>query len=488
MPQIDYTSIFSNALNEIYFFSVDTLQFIEVNHGARENLGYSMTELWELTPLEIKPEFTYDQFQKLITPLKSGEINRLRFKTVHKRKDDTLYPVDIDIQMSSMAEGFPVFVAVIQDITEQKKNDERLAYASAIIDSSNDAIIGMTLDGVIISWNRGAESIYDYSAPEAIGQSINILTRADSSDEIDNILNQIKAGIMVNHYETTRLCKDGTTIEVSLTLSLIKDKEGHIFGVSAIERDISNQKALARKLHKLEIRNQRFEIANQFIQGSSHEFRTPLSIIQTKAHLIARSEPGLKHYVEGIEKQVRNLNQLLSRFHEISRLELIRNLHFKYVDLQSTFNYVIDECKKLFGDKVFHFQIEFDENVPKIAIEENLIRKMLIEILKNACQHSQVGDEIHIHVTRMEDKVRITVRDKGDGIRDMDLNYIFTALFRGDKARPMNGNHGVGLYIANRIIILHHGELEAQSDTGEGTTVSIYLPIHQAIKTDENPA
>ena len=131
---------------------------------------------------------------------------------------------------------------VARDISERKRVEEALARLAAIVDSSEDAIIGKTLDATIISWNRGAERIYGYTATEAIGQPIGMLLPPGSEDEVPAIMERIRRGEKVEHYETKRQRKDATIIDVSVTVSPIKTPDGDVIGASAVARDITERK------------------------------------------------------------------------------------------------------------------------------------------------------------------------------------------------------------------------------------------------------
>ena len=171
-------------------------------------------------------------------------------------------------------------VVVMHDITEQKRNEKQLAHFSAIIDSSHDAIIGKSLDGVVTSWNPGAEHLYGYTAAEMIGQPISTLVPPDRPNEIENLLSMLEEGGRMDQYDTVRRRKDGTLVDVSLTLSPIKNNDGRIIGASAIAHEITNRKRAEQELNRAK---QAAEAANraksEFLANMSHEIRTPMTAI-----------------------------------------------------------------------------------------------------------------------------------------------------------------------------------------------------------------
>ena len=166
-------------------------------------------------------------------------------------------------RLTVLAHANPIFdeagrllgaVNVLVDITERKRAEDMRQHLAAIIESSDDAIIGKTLEGIITSWNRGAERLYGYTAEEVLGKPISILMPPDLPDEIPQILERLKRGEALDHYETQRLRKDGTRLDVSLTISPIRDASGRIIGASKIARDITSASGPSRRLRKMEER------------------------------------------------------------------------------------------------------------------------------------------------------------------------------------------------------------------------------------------
>jgi PAS domain S-box-containing protein len=166
-------------------------------------------------------------------------------------------------RLTVLAHATPIFdepggllgaVNVLVDITERKQVETMRQHLAAIIESSDDAIIGKTLEGIITSWNRGAQRLYGYTAEEVVGKTVSILTPPDLTDEFPRILERLRRGEPLDHYETQRLCKDGTRLDVSLTISPIRDASGRLIGASKIARDITERKRAERALKESEER------------------------------------------------------------------------------------------------------------------------------------------------------------------------------------------------------------------------------------------
>ena len=267
--------IVEDSVSEVYIFDADSYYFELVNRGARENLGYSMEELRQLTPWDIKPQFSKEEFVQYVTPLRNGEVANQLFETQHQRKDGSIYDVAVQLQYFPGVEN--LFYASISDITDRKRGEEAQAHLAAIVACSSDAIISKSLDGTITSWNKGAEKIYGYSAEEMIGKSIDILIPDDRQDEEEGIIERISRAEQVSNYETVRRCRDGREVDVSVTISPIFDSSGKIVGASKIAHDIT-----ARKLA---------ETREQLLMGEvNHRAKNMLTLVQVIARQTAAND------------------------------------------------------------------------------------------------------------------------------------------------------------------------------------------------------
>ena len=268
--------IVEDSVSEVYIFDAETYKFKLVNRGARENLGYTMEELRQLTPWDLKPEFTAEEFARMVEPLRSGGKPHLLFETLHKRKDGTVYEVAVQLQLIRGVEN--VFYASITDITERKRAEEARAHLAAIVASSSEAIISQTMDGTIKSWNGGAEQIFGYTADEMIGTSIRRLVPADRQDEEENFLIRIQGGERIRNCETVRVCRDGRHVNVSVTISPIFDSAGTIVGASKIAHDISERKRAEERERLL-------------VREVNHRAKNLLSLVQAIARQTAVGDP-----------------------------------------------------------------------------------------------------------------------------------------------------------------------------------------------------
>ncbi len=218
------------------------------NKGAERIFGYSEEEAVGKNITLIIPQDRRDEEATILARLRRGE--RIdHFETGRVRKDGS--PVDISLAVSPVkdAEGRVIGASkVARDITERKRVERATGLLAAIVDSSEDAIISKSLDGLITSWNEGAERIFGYSAEEAVGQHISLIIPPDRRDEEVNILERLRRGERIEHFETVRASKDGRPVDVSLTISPVKDAAGRVIGASKVARDITERKRIEQAL------------------------------------------------------------------------------------------------------------------------------------------------------------------------------------------------------------------------------------------------
>ena len=214
-------------------------------------MGWSREEFIGMHPRQFDMGLDEPSIERLSQRARAGEI--ITFETRHRRKDGTTFPVEI--RTGTFKQGAKLFyLALARDISERKQAEERQAKLAAIVESSDDAIISKDLNGIITTWNTGAERIFGYVAREVIGQSVTILVPPDRVDEVRGILERIRRGERVHHFETVRRRKDGTLLDISLTVSPIIDESGNVVGASKVARDISERKRAEEELRATEAR------------------------------------------------------------------------------------------------------------------------------------------------------------------------------------------------------------------------------------------
>jgi two-component system sensor histidine kinase VicK len=356
-------------------------------------------------------------------------------------------------------------------ISAMKLVEERTATLTAIIDSSDDAIISKDLNSIITSWNISAERIFGYTAEEMIGQSILKLIPADRHGEETMILSQLKMGNRVNHFETKRLTKQGILIDVSLTISPVKDKAGNIIGLSKIARDITYKK----------LEEQR---KNDFIAIVSHELKTPLTSVRSYIQLaLAKIKNQKEGFIEDVLRranaQTQKMSMMINDFLNLSRLEegkmVLNKSKFSLSDL---INEVVGEGALFAPTHIIECQCQ--SNLIVYADRDKLFQVMN-NLLSNAIKYANQGTTINIYCTIENDRVIVSFADRGMGISAEDQKYLFERFYRvsGEQLTNISG-FGIGLYLVAEILKLHETEIRVQSKLGEGAVFSFALPFELA--------
>ncbi len=486
MPFINYNHIIEESLNEVYVFDAHSLKFLNVNRCAREHLGFTLQELQAMTPLDIKPEYTSVEFAELIHPLNTDTKQKIKFTTVHRRKDGSTYPVEVHLQRETYNEH-EVFVAIILDITEQKRIENYNTGLNRIFnDSLNEIFI---FDAVTLKFrevNKGARRNLGYTMdelrritpldikPEITAESFSALLmplRLEQKDKIE--------------FVTVHQRKDGSQypVEVHLQLSSFVGQPVFVAIILDITERLQKQKAMMEYRMKAE----RMHILNQFISDTSHEFRTPMSVINTKIYLLKRSieNPNLHTHLNIMQLQVDRLEQLIHGLHQLSQLDATDDIEMNYIDVTM----MVEQLCNLFAAQYKHKRLLIASDISNDAAmfigDAEKLKLALHQIIKNAFDYTPDDGKLQIKAFVEDTMFKINVSDTGFGIAEDDQKRIFERLYRVDASRNIeSGGAGLGLAIAQRCIELHGGQISVKSRMDEGTCFCIALPVqHTEMKS-----
>jgi PAS domain S-box-containing protein len=386
-----------------------------------------------------------------------------------------------------------------RDITERKQAQEAEAHLAAIVESSDDAIISKDLNSIITSWNRGAERLFGYTAQEAIGQPITMLMPPDRIDEEVGILERIRRGESIDHYETVRRHKDGTLLQISLTVSPMTDRNGRITGASKIARDISERKQaevereqlLASERHALERAEAEARMKDEFLASLSHELRTPLNAIFGWANILRTSDDPVEiaEGLEIIERNARAQTKMIEDLLDMSRIISGKvRLDVQRVDLTSVINSTIESVKPMATAKQIRLTSVLDPLASPVSGDPARLQQILWNLLTNALKFTQKGGRVHVVLERINSQLEISVHDNGRGIPADFLPYVFHRFRQADASttREQRGL-GLGLAIVKNLTELHGGSVSAKSPgPNKGSTFIIALPMVMNIEADPN--
>ena len=452
------------------------------NGAAQRLYGYTAAEALGrrgsfLLPPDRQGEL--DRIQKRAAT--TGGAQELETKRVHK--DGRLLDIAVVVSPIRDAAGTVVGIAArSRDIGERKRTESLEAQMAAIVDSSNDAIIGKTLEGVIVTWNRGAEQIYGYTAAEMIGQNVSRLVPGGRPDEILEIIAGMLAGnARTDHFETKRLRKDGQTIDVSMTVSPIRNSDGVITGASSVARDITEHKAMAEALKASELRSLMAvsHAKDEMVSLVSHELRTPLASLLGFTELLYSRDFNAdqrKQYLGVMLREGRRLTDLINDVLHIQRLEAgHQDLNLAPADLQALIQRAVVAAG---DDQTRPISVRRTTQLPLVMIDTDAILQVLTNFLSNARKYSPDGGAILVTTALVDGMVEISVKDHGLGLPADAVPKLFGTFYRVDTGdRRLIKGTGLGLSINRRIVEAHGGQVEAQSNgPGKGSVFKFTLP------------
>ena len=374
------------------------------------------------------------------------------------------------------------------------ENEER-AYLAAIVDSSDDAIISKDLNGIVRSCNAAAERLFGYPSHELIGQPIRVLIPPERQDEEDDIIARIRDGFRVDHFQTVRCTKDGRLVDVSLTVSPVRDASGRVIGASKIARDITDQKrALLERDRLLEAeRAARAEaerasrVKDDFVAMVSHELRTPLNAILGWTQLMARSVGDTALVQRGLDVVARNTRlqaQLISDLLDISRILAGKlTVEMESVDLGSIVHSAIETLEAEAKTKGVALDQSMAEMPAMVVGDPARLQQVVWNLLSNAIKFTPAGGHVRVEMRLTGARAAVSVADDGAGIRPEFLPHVFDRFHQADRSITRRyGGLGLGLSIVKHLVDVHGGTVRAESPgEGQGSTFTITLPASAGV-------
>jgi PAS domain S-box-containing protein len=366
---------------------------------------------------------------------------------------------------------------IARDTSDWKVAEEKQATLAAIVSSSDDAIISKTLFGIITSWNDAATKMFGYTEAEATGKHISIIIPPDRMDEETMIIENIRNGKKINHFETVRIAKDGKKVNISLTVSPIRNKEGKIIGASKIARDIT-QKIEAEKQRILytEKLQQLNKYKDDFMTMASHELKTPLTIIKANLDvlLLKMKKDNYTPFVEKTLEHVDKLDKLIKDLLDISKIQAGKlELKFTDFDMNALLKEIIRDIQLTTSIRII-----LKESSGKIFAygDPDRISMVINNLLGNAIKYAPGTNKIVVNVFKSDDAVIVSVQDYGIGIPNEELTNIFSRFYRVSGLNSTFSGSGIGLYISSEIIKRHGGKIWVVSELNKGSTFYFSIP------------
>ena len=379
---------------------------------------------------------------------------------------------------------------------------ESYSQLAAIVESSGDGIIGVSLEGAVLSWNPGATRICGYQAAEVLQTPIMSLFPPDQSVAWAGILQSVKEGSCLHDHETTLLAKNGSVRDVSLTISPIRDGMGRVVGASTMARDVTERKRAEAERTKLlereqEARQQAEEASRMkdaFLATVSHELRTPLNPILGWAYNLRMGavEPDLlQEGLESIERNARIQSQLVEDLLDVSRIVSGKlNMNVQPVHLQRVIEAAVESVHLAAQAKRIELVLHFEPEVPLVVGDPGRLQQVFWNLLSNALKFTPEEGRIEVRLRQTDSHVEASVTDSGDGIPSDFLPHVFDRFSQADSSvTRKHGGLGLGLAIVRHLVELHGGTIRAESaGAGRGATFSLQLPVMAAAERAAKPA
>jgi PAS domain S-box-containing protein len=380
---------------------------------------------------------------------------------------------------------------------------EAQARLAAIIESSDDAIVSKTLEGIITSWNRGAERIFGWSADEVIGKPITVIIPPDRLEEEPKILERIRSGERVDHFETIRQRKDGMLIDVSVTISPVRDGSGRIIGASKIARDVTLQKRFRHELQKsrdgaeaarlmaeqaqaaAEKAKEAAESANrakdQFLSVLSHELRTPLTPVLAAVSML-ETDVGVPEHLRAqvtmIRRNVETEARLVDDLLDVTRIARGKmRLHFEVVDAHAAIRDVVAMFAKEVDAKSLEVTVSLRAKAHHVWADAARLQQILANLLSNAVKFTPENGSITLRTSNENGTIKMEVIDTGVGIEAEVKSRVFEPFEQGEKTTTRKfGGLGLGLSIVKSLVEMHKGSISVTSEgLNRGSTFTLRI-------------
>ena len=486
---------------------------LAIEEGRITNWNAKFVAMWGM-PLELVALRDVQKVRAFIAPqLKDSERYLARIAEIEAWKEKSFDLLELADErlierysdVISVEERVVGRVWSFRDVTYRHQSDLIPRRLAAIVDGSEDAIIGKDLNSIITSWNQGAERIFGYSAEEMIGTSIMRLIPLERQGEEEEILSCLKRGKRFGHFETVRTTKEGRQLHVSLTVSPIKDANGRVVGASKIARDITDRKLSEEALRKAQkaaeaanAERQRLleseraarseterasRMKDEFLATLSHELRTPLNAVLGWAAALRAGHSlteELEQGLETIERNARIQAQIIEDLLDMSRIISGKvRLDVQRVDLPAVVAEAIETVRVSASAKGVRLQTIIDPVNAPVTGDPNRLQQVFWNLLSNAIKFTPKGGRIQVLLERVDSHVEVSIIDTGEGISPEFLPYIFDRFQQADASTTRrHGGLGLGLAIVKQLVELHGGSVRVKSSgTGKGATFIVSLPL-----------
>jgi PAS domain S-box-containing protein len=447
------------------------------NAAAERMFGYTSEEVVGRHITILIPPERHSEEDYVLGQVRAG-VGIRHYETIRRRKDGSPIHVSLSVSPIRADDGSIIGASKIaRDITHSKQLEREALRLAAIVSSSDDAIVSKDLNGVIQTWNQGAEKIFGYTAEEAVGRSITMLIPEDRLGEETEVLSRVRAGLSVQHFETIRRRKDGSFVNISLTVSPVRTPDGEIIGASKIARDVTEQRRLRAEADEAS------RMKDEFLAVLSHELRTPLNTVLGYARMLKRDDDRLtgdlrERALGALERNAEALTKLVHDVLDTSRIVTGKlRLTIKDCPIERVLADAIDTVAPAAEAKEISIDLRAGRNLV-VRGDRDRLQQVLWNLLSNAIKFTAPGGTIMIQAERRQNAVAITVTDTGIGIAAEHLPFVFQRFWQAHTGASRDyGGLGIGLALTRHLVELHGGTIAVESaGVGRGATFTVVLP------------
>lgn len=482
-----YRQLFEGIDDAIFVHDLEA-NILDVNDATARRLGYSREALLAMKITEIDaPDWSVGFDERVAQQLERGSLSEI--EGVQIAKDGREIIIDVTSKLITF-QGKPAVLAVTRDITGRKLAEQRLreseARYRAIVEDQTEMICRLSTDWTISFVNDAYCLYWGKTREELIGSQFKPNICEEDYPKVVQTVRSLSAANPMITSEHRIVMPDGSMRWHQLNNRAIIGEDGQIVEYQFVAKDITESKEMEQQRIATALEHEKVNILADFIAAASHDFRTPLSVINTSAYLLNRIDDNTQRsrHFKQIQDQTYHIEQLVDGLLTMSRLDRGDVFRFKSVNLHAIIKQIETRKHPQFEQNGLTFTLDLASDMPLIEADETWMFRSVVQLIDNAIHYTPRGGEITLRTALDNDQVIISVIDTGIGISDEDMPNIFKRLYRGEGHRPVGGQ-GLGLSIAAKIVEAHNGSIEVESVVGVGSIFRILLPIKRSDTTAE---
>lgn len=463
-------SFIQNNADAIWMIDEEDL-VLEANPAFERLFGWSAEEV-KGRKLPIVPDDLRDDMARIHRSIKAGN-TVVGLETTRLRKDGAMIHVEATLSPLRDRDGTIVGVAgICRDVSTRKVSEANLKAKTeqleAFIENNADAIVICDLDGVVQRVNESFASMFGWSKEEVVGAAMHVhpFYPPDLDDETEELRNRLRDGETIRYVETVRRRKNGEPLNVALTATPLLDWQGNAYGCSVTLRDLTERNIAQERFRNSE----KLAAAGQLAAGIAHEIRNPITSIKGFTQLMRSGAADKKLYLDVMASEIERIELILNELLILAKPQAIR---FERKDIRAILNQVMTLLDSQANLNGVEFELAFDSRTPYLYCDENQLKQVFINFIKNAIESMPKGGKLTIATSGDDERMVIRLADQGCGIPKDVLAKLGQPFYT-----TKDKGTGLGFMVSRQIIEQHAGDIRIDSEVDVGTTVEIALPIN----------